>query len=64
MDDYWKGLENGCLFSFLFALVLAVALSLTVQFKWVSQDTLVESGHAEYYLDANNQRQWRMKECE
>lgn len=22
---------------------------------------LVKSGHAEYYLDKNNQRQWRMK---
>ena len=25
---------------------------------------LVRQGHAEYYLDADNQRQWRMKECE
>ena len=25
------------------------------------QDDLVKSGHAEYYLDENNEKQWRMK---
>jgi hypothetical protein len=25
------------------------------------QDDLVQSGHAEYYLDENNDKQWRMK---
>jgi adenylylsulfate kinase-like enzyme len=29
-----------------------------------TEQYLVEQGHAEYYLDADNQRQWRMKECE
>jgi len=26
------------------------------------RDQLTKSGHAEYFLDAANQRQWRMKE--
>lgn len=25
------------------------------------QEKLVKSGHAEYYLDEDNQKQWRMK---
>lgn len=25
------------------------------------QDELVQSGHAEYYLDQNNNKHWRMK---
>lgn len=25
------------------------------------EEKLVEDGHAEYYLDENNERQWRMK---
>ena len=25
------------------------------------EDDLVQSGHAEYYLDADNEKQWRMK---
>lgn len=27
------------------------------------KDNLVKSGHAEYYLDKKNNRQWRMKSC-
>lgn len=29
----------------------------------ISKNKLVKSGHAEYYLDKNNNRQWRMKPC-
>jgi len=42
-------------------LVLIVILTqLTCDDLW--RDQLTKSGHAEYFLDANNQRQWRMKE--
>jgi len=27
------------------------------------QDEAVRAGHAEYYLDKDNNRQWRWKEC-
>ncbi len=29
--------------------------------RWVYQDEAVKAGKAEYYLDENNQRQWRWK---
>lgn len=31
-----------------------------VETKW--EEATVKLGHAEYYLDENNQRQWRWKE--
>lgn len=30
----------------------------------ITCDDLVSLGHAEYYLDENHARQWRLKECE
>jgi hypothetical protein len=48
-------------FGFLIALFVGFRTQLTCDDIW--RDRLTKSGHAEYFLDANNQRQWRMKEA-
>lgn len=32
--------------------------------EYTFKEELVESGHAEYYLDEENTKQWRIKDCE
>lgn len=40
-----------------FGFFLLGALSMSAQWR----DKLVKSGHAEYYLDTQNNKKWRMK---
>ncbi len=44
--------------------ILATALLFTVNSCDVTEahTAAVKAGHAEYYLDANNERQWRWKD--
>lgn len=51
------------------AMGIFIAMLISVSIFWVttltsaSQNIAVEAGHAEYYLDENNERQWRWKDC-
>jgi len=52
----------------IFTVIIAFMLALFVGLKTqatcddIWRDQLAKSGHAEYFLDNNNERQWRMKE--
>jgi len=45
--------------SIIAALVIAATVYFLCRQGW--RDTAVQEGHAEYYLDANHDRQWRWK---
>ena len=53
----------GCVPALIICVVLVIAALCggvqVTNFAW--QESLVKSNHAEYYLDENNERQWRMK---
>lgn len=45
-----------------FAMGFCVAMTIATTFGRRIEEEAVKAGHAEYYLDQNNQRQWRWKE--
>jgi len=51
-------------FAFVFAIICFTPIGLVAGLAMADnywRNNLVKSGHAEYYLDENNQKQWRMK---
>jgi hypothetical protein len=60
--------EDGCLLLILLVLILVLGTFfgtlVWVDSHSVTYSELVKSGHAEYYLDKDNNRQWRLLPAE
>lgn len=58
-EVFFMGAVVGGLCVLLLVLILGTATNAHTERSW--QDRAVKDGKAEYYLDANNVRQWRWK---
>ena len=63
MDNFLKGLALGFVVTAWMCIYLSgLYRDPRIEKEW--HDEAIKQGHAEYYLDENNERQWRWKDCE